>query len=219
MKVKAVIIMILLFIFLFSGCAKKSGTNNSATDPTAAATSVPTVSPSTSATTPPTSAATATTAPTTTPSDTTPDAVTTASIVDNKEAFLNAISKTGTWIIAVTKDLDIPDQELLLEGEFKNGKKDDAGKDVIQRKIALYSQDESRNITARYTLTAPKLIIASPMASIQHGTFKGDVVVTMTDFQLVDATVDGNVYFTSQEVKDSFKMDDKSKITGKQELQ
>ncbi len=217
MKVKAVIIMILLIVTVFSGCAKKSNTNNSATDPTAATS--PTASPTTAASTAPTTAATATTAPTTAPSNTTPDVVTTASIVDTNEAFLKAISKTGTWIIAITKDLSIPDQELLLEGEFKNGKKDDAGKDLIQRKIALYSQDENRNITARYTLTAPKLVIASPMASIQHGTFKGDVVVAVTDFQLIDATVDGNVYFTSQEVKDSFKMDDKSSITGKQEIQ
>ena len=216
MKVKAVIIMILLIVTVFSGCTKKSNTNNSATNPTTAATT-PTTAPTTAATTAPTTAAT--TAPTTAPSNTTPDAVTTASIVDTNEAFMKAISKTGTWIIALTKDLTFPDQELLLEGEFKNGKKDDAGKDQIQRKIALYAQDENRNITSRYTLTAPKLIIASPMASIQHGTFKGDVVVTVTDFQLIDATVDGNVYFTSQEVKDSFKMDDKSKITGKQEIQ
>lgn len=214
MKVKVVIITLLLLITVFSGCTKKTGTNNPTTAPTTAATTAPTTAPTMTATTPPTSAATATTAP----SNTTPDAVTTASIVDSNEAFIKAISKTGTWIIALTKDLNI-DQELLLEGEFKNGKKDDAGKDVIQRKIALYAQDENRNITSRYTLTAPKLIIASPMASIQHGTFKGDVVVTVNDFQLVDATVDGNVYFSSEEVKASFKMDDKSSITGKQEVQ
>lgn len=218
MKVKAVIIMIILFVAVFSGCAKKSENNNSATDPTAAATT-PTVSPTTAATTAPTTAAATTTAPTTAPTDTKPDAVSSASIVDTNEAFLNAISKSGTWIIAITKDLSFPDQELLLEGQFKNGKKDEAGNEQIQRKIALYSQDENRNITARYTLTADKLIIGSPMASIQHGTFKGDVYVMVNDFQLVDATVEGNVYFTSQEAKDSFKMDETSKITGKQEVQ
>lgn len=218
MKVKAVVIMILLIVAVLTGCGKKSDTNNSATDPTAAATT-PTVAPTTAATTAPTTAATATTAPTTAPTTPSPDAVSSASIVDTNEAFLNAISKSGTWIIALTKDLTIPDQELLLEGQFTNGKKDDTGKEQIQRKIALYSQDENRNITARYTLTAPKLIIASPKASIQHGTFKGDVYVMVNDFQLVDATVDGNVYFSSQEVKDTFQMDDKSKITGEQKIQ
>ncbi|MGI6585444.1 MAG: hypothetical protein ACOX3L_05780 [Lutisporaceae bacterium] len=115
------------------------------------------------------------------------------------------------------KDLTF-DKELVLDGEFKNGKKDDAGKDVIQRMIALYTQDDKRNVTARFTLTAPKLTISSPMASIQHGTFKGDLYVTAKDFQLVDTTVDGNVYFTTDDAKSTLEMDDKSKITGKQEL-
>lgn len=146
------------------------------------------------------------------------DAVSTASIVDNEQAFMDAISSTGTWIIAITKDLTI-NQELVLEGEFKNGKKDEAGNDIIQRKLALYSQDENRNITARYTLTAPKLTIKSPNASIQHGTFKGDLYVDVDNFALVDATVDGNVYFTKQEYKDSFIMDETSQITGTQSVQ
>lgn len=147
----------------------------------------------------------------------TPDVVTTASIVDNEAAFENAISAKGTWIIAITKDLSI-DKDLLLEGEFKNGKKDDAGNDMIQRKVALYAQDENRTITARYTLTAPKLTVTSPQASIQHGTFKGDLYVSVANFQLVDATVDGNVYFTTKEAQDTFVMDETSDITGKQEL-
>lgn len=153
----------------------------------------------------------------TTPPETTPDVQTTASIVNTEDAFLKAASKNGTWIIAITKDLTVS-KNIVLEGEFKNGKKDSEGKDIIQRKIALYAQDEKRNITARYTLTAPQLAVLSPMASIQHGTFKGDIYVTASDFQLIDATVDGNVYFTTDEAKATFKMDDKSKITGKQEM-
>lgn len=147
----------------------------------------------------------------------TPDVVTTASIVDNEAAFENAISAKGTWIIAITKDLTL-DKDLLLEGEFKNGKKDDSGKDIIQRKVALYAQDENRTITARYTLTAPKLTVTSPEASIQHGTFKGDLYVSVANFKLIDATVDGNVYFTTEEAKSTFNMDETSKVTGTQEL-
>lgn len=141
------------------------------------------------------------------------DAVSSASIVDNEEAFKKAISSTGTWIICLTKDLSV-DSDLVVDGEFKNGKKDEAGNDVIQRKIALYSQDESRNITARYVLTAPKMTIKSPMASIQHGTFKGDLYVEVDNFALVDTTIDGNVYFTKQEYLASFTMDESSKVTG-----
>jgi hypothetical protein len=196
MKFKVMFITLLLSIALFTGCSKQNTDNN----PTAQTT--PTV----------------TTPADTTTDNTTTDVVTTASIVDTEDAFVKAISKQGTWIIAILKDMTV-NQDLNLEGEFKNGKKDDAGKDIIQRKLAFYSQDENRNITARYTLTAPKLTINSPMASIQHGTFKGDVYVNVSDFQLIDATVDGNVYFTTADAQSTFKMDDTSKITGKQELQ
>jgi hypothetical protein len=158
-----------------------------------------------------------TTPPQTTPPETTPDVTTTASIVNEPAAFEKAISSTGTWIIATVKDLSF-DKELVLDGEFKNGKKDEAGKDIIQRKIALYAQDENRKVTARYTLVAPKLTINSPNARIQSGTFKGDLYVSAKNFELVDATVDGNVYFTTDEAQSTFKPDDKSKVTGKQEL-
>lgn len=195
MRFKAIILALALIVAL-AGC----------TQPAPPAEPTPT----------PTQAVTPTPTGTTTPTPT-PDVTTTASIVNTEAAFEKAISKSGTWIICALKDLTF-DKDLLLEGEFKNGKKDEAGKDVIQRKIALYTQDANRNVTARFTLTAPKLTIASPMASIQHGTFKGDLYVTTSDFQLVDATVDGNVYFTTDAAKAGFKMDDKSKITGKQEV-
>lgn len=146
------------------------------------------------------------------------DAVSTASIVDDEQAFVSAISNTGTWIICLTDDLTV-NQDITLEGEFKNGKKDDAGNDIIQRKVALYAQDENRNITARYVLTAPKFTVRSPQASIQHGTFKGDLYVDVDNFALVDTTIEGNVFFTKQEYMDSFTMDETSKVTGTQGLQ
>ena len=153
----------------------------------------------------------------TTPPETTPDVTTTASIVNDEAAFEKAISNTGTWIICALKDMTFT-KELVLDGEFKNGKKDDAGKDIIQRKIALYTQDEDKKVTARFNLVAPKLTINSLNGRIQSGTFKGDLYVTAKNFQLVDATVDGNVYFTTDDAKSTFKMDATSKITGKQEL-
>ena len=151
--------------------------------------------------------------PTPTPTPT-PDVVTTASIVNDEAAFKKAIGSSGTWIIAILNDLTAND-ELVLEGEFHD--KNDQAKD-LKRKIALYTQDADHNVTARYTLTAPKLTVKSPNALIQSGTFKGDVYVEAKNFQLVDATVDGNVYFTSEDAKSTFKADDKSKVTGKQEL-
>lgn len=145
------------------------------------------------------------------------DAVTTASVVNDNAAFKNAISNKGTWIIATLKDLTF-NEDLVLDGSFTNGKKDNQGKDIVQRKIALYTQDENRNITNRFTLTAPTLTINSPNASIQHGTFVGDLYVSQDNFQLVDAKVDGNVYFTTDSAKSTFKMDSSSSITGEQQI-
>ncbi len=145
------------------------------------------------------------------------DAVTTASVVDEESAFKDAISNKGTWIIATLKDLTF-DGDLILDGQFTNGKKDDSGNDIVQRKIALYTQDENRNVTNRFTLTAPTLTINSPMASIQHGTFVGDLYVSQDNFKLVDAKVEGNVYFTTDSAKSTFEMDEDSSVSGKQEV-
>ncbi len=147
-----------------------------------------------------------------------PEVVTTASIVNKEDAFEKAISKDGKWIIATLKDLTFT-KDLVLDGDFKNGKKDDKGNEVFQRKIALYTQDDKKNVTARFTLTAPKLTVNSVNASIQHGTFKGDVYVSGKNFQLVDATIDGNLYFLNEDAQKTFKpLDATSKVTGKTEL-
>ena len=191
-RVLVLVLAMVLLVSLFAGCAQ----------PAPAPTPTPTPTPPGGAPNPP---------------DTTPDVTTTASITDKEDVFEKAMSSTGTWLIAALKDLTFT-KDLVLEGEFKNGKKDDAGKDIIQRKIALYTQDENRKVTARFTVTAPKLTVTSPMASIQHGTWKGDVYVSVKNFQLVDATVEGNVYFTSDDAKSTFKMDATSKVTGKQEV-
>lgn len=141
------------------------------------------------------------------------DAVTSASIVSDAAAFEQAISKDGKWIICTLNDLVI-DKELVLDGDFVNTKTPP----VSARKIALYTQDEDHNVTARFTLTAPKLTVKSPDARIQSGTFVGDLYVSAKNFTLKDAIVDGNVYFTTQEAKDTFTKDEKSSITGKKIL-
>jgi len=145
------------------------------------------------------------------------DTVTTASIVNTEAAFEKGIAKDGKWIICTLKDLKF-DKELVLDGTFKNGKKDDKGNEVIQRKIGLYTQDDKRNVTNRFTLTAPKITINSPNASIEHGTFKGDIYVNAENFKLIDQKVEGNVYFLSDKAQSTFQKDDKSSVTGKTEL-
>lgn len=144
-----------------------------------------------------------------TPNNTT-DAVTSASVVDNEEAFKKAISADGTWIAATLKDLTFT-EDLVLDGQFTN-------KDEPARKIALYTQDADHNITNSYKLTAPKLTIKSKNARIQGGTFIGDVYVEADGFSLVNATVEGNVYFADAKYQFTFDTSDQGKVTGVTEV-
>ena len=101
------------------------------------------------------------------------DAVTTASIVDNAEGVVNALSADGTWIVATLNDV-VVEQEIKVEGQFHD--KDDPAKDIY-RKLALYTQDEEHNIIDQFSLTAPKMVVGSENFKIQGVTFIGDVYV------------------------------------------
>ncbi|MBU3158274.1 hypothetical protein KPL37_00610 [Clostridium frigoris] len=142
---------------------------------------------------------------------TTPKVITATSMVSTANEFEKAISSNGTWIINLKKNIT-SDKNLVVNGEFKKDKS------VIGRNINLYSQDKNKSITAKFILTVPKLTINSPKTSMEHGTFKGDLYVSSSHFQLIDTTVKGNVYFTTTEAKNTCKMDAKSKVTGKKEL-
>lgn len=133
------------------------------------------------------------------------DATSTASIVNDADGVLAAAGEDGTWIIAITEDVTV-DEEIVLDGEFTR-------REEVARKFALYAQDEDRNITDRYTLTAPRMVVRSPNARIQGGTFEGDVFVEANGFLVVDATVDGDVTFASSEYRESAEIEDGS-VTG-----
>ncbi|MEK4005499.1 hypothetical protein [Paenibacillus sp. FSL H3-0333] len=139
-----------------------------------------------------------------------PDAVTSASVVDNGEAFKKAISKDGTWIAATLKDLSFS-EELVVDGQFIN-------KEEPARKIALYTQDADHNITNSFKLTAPKLTIRSENARIQGGTFVGDVYVEADGFAVVNATIEGNVYFSDAKYQATYTAADQGKVTGVTEV-
>jgi peptidoglycan hydrolase-like protein with peptidoglycan-binding domain len=142
------------------------------------------------------------------------DAITTASLVNEVAALKAGLSADGKWIVSTLRNL-VSKEALVVDGKFLNGKKDKVtGEDVIQRKLSLYTQDENKKVTARFTLTAPKLTVNSPNFRIQSGTFIGDIYVNAEGFQLVDAKVEGNVYYTTQAVKDTAKIDAKSVVTG-----
>ena len=114
-----------------------------------------------------------------------PDVVTGASVAKDEAALLKAAGKDGEWIILFNKDLTT-DKEIVVEGEFTEADENDATKQVpLGRKIALYAQDASRNKTASYTLTAPKITVISKDTKIQGGTFVGDVFYKQMDSNLL----------------------------------
>lgn len=158
---------------------------------------------------------TPTPAPTTDQTDTTgdtTDVVTGPSYVTDEASISKVMGPEGTWIVIFTKDMTST-QDQVLEGAFK----DKDGK--VDRKVALYAQDADRNKTASYTLTVPKLTVRSENSRIVGGTIKGDVYVEANGFTVEDATIDGNVYFKSDEFKNSFTTTKEGKVTGTTEVQ
>ncbi|MFW6271060.1 MAG: hypothetical protein ACOC4G_13425 [Bacillota bacterium] len=143
------------------------------------------------------------------------DTETTASIVDDEEAFKEAISEDGEWIIATLNDLSF-DEELVVEGVFHD--KGDPDNEEF-RKIAPYEQDDNYNVTERHTITAPRMTIRSPNTKYQAGTFEGDIYIEAEGFTLDDATVEGNIYFTSEEYESSAEIKDNSEVTGDVEVE
>lgn len=139
------------------------------------------------------------------------DVVSTASISDDPAVLEKAMSADGNWIVAATGDVTFSN-DVTIAGEFHD--KDDASADIY-RKIALYSQDDDRNVTAEYTITVPTLIVESENTNIVHGTIKGDVLVKANGFVLDGAKVEGNVTFEKQEYQDSAKLDENNaSVTG-----
>ena len=168
--------------------------------------------------TPPTS----TTKPTTTAVATKkPDVVAGASYATDEAKLMKAVSKDGTWIIILNSDLTVT-KEIVVDGALSKPAATTPPASVTPappaRKLALYAQDDKKNVTARYTLTAPKMTVKSPGFKIQSGTFVGDVYVEALGFNLVDAKVQGNIYYKTEDLKASFIMDAKSSVTGKQEV-
>ena len=121
------------------------------------------------------------------------------SIVSTSAQFENAISNKGTCIIVIIRNITI-NKNLVVNGDYTNGK------NILERKIDLYRRNKDKNMTGRLNLAVTKLTVNSPRTSIEHGTFKGNIYVSSNNFRLIDAKVEGNVYFTTNEAKSTFKM-------------
>ena len=63
------------------------------------------------------------------------------------------------------------------------------------------------------------MIIRSPNTNIKGGVIKGDVYVEAEGFTLSDATIEGNLYFSNEEDKTTFQLQDGAKVTGDTKVQ
>jgi len=188
MKIKAILLSVVVVAGIFTGCAKKE-------EPAVA----PKVETKTEAKT---------------------DAVTSASLTKDVDILVKAMSKDGNWIMGITENMTT-DKELVLEGDdLTKPDKNDPTKKVPagKRQLVLAARDDKKVITENYTLTAKKLTVKSKNCKIEGGVFKGDVYVESTGFNLEAAKIEGNIYFANEEAQKTFKMDDKSSVTGKQEI-
>lgn len=146
-----------------------------------------------------------------------PDAVSSASKVSDVAALEKALSPEGNWIILLQNDIT-SDKDLRVEGELYKPERDNEGNLVLAgRNITLYNKDADGKITATYTLKAPKLIVKSKETIIKDGTFVGDIYVEAPNFTLYKTKVEGNVYFSNDEAKDTFKLEEGATVTGKVE--
>lgn len=86
------------------------------------------------------------------------------------EDLQKGLSKNGSWLAAITQDMDASGKTLTVDGIY-------ASKDQIARKFAAYAQDDNHTVTDRYTLTIDKVEVKSPGFKLSNGTIKGDVAV------------------------------------------
>lgn len=128
----------------------------------------------------------------------------------NAENLQEALGPDGSWIIIFEGDVSV-EQEVMVYGAVY----EEEGAEAPRRKLALYTQDADRNVTARFTLSAPALVVHHLNTRIQAGTIAGDVYVEEDGFELTSgATIDGNLYFASEALQESASISDDSTVTG-----
>jgi hypothetical protein len=132
----------------------------------------------------------------------------------NADNLQEAVGADGSWIVIFEGDVTV-DQDVTVFGAVY----EEEGAEAPRRKLALYTQDSDRNVTARFTLTVPRLIVHHMNTRIQAGTIAGDVYVEEEGFELTSgATIDGNLYFASEALQDSASISDDSTVTGSIEI-
>ena len=184
------IISLVLIVSLLVGCTTKT-------------------TPEEDTTTPPATDKGDTTNPTDTGTDTNtntgtdtknPDAVSSASLATDEASFKEKISANGNWIVLTDKDLSFT-EDLVVEGDFE------------KRALAFAAYLPDNKID-KFSVTAPTIVINNPNTLLEYGIIKGDVYVKSEGFTTKDATIEGNLYFETEELKSAFTKDEMTKVSG-----
>lgn len=131
-------------------------------------------------------------------------------VIEDSADVQPALGPDGAWIVIFEGDVAV-DSQVVVDGEVYA----EEGADAPRRKIALYTQDGDRNVTARFTLTVPELVVRHENTRIQAGTIAGDVYVEAEGFELTSgASIEGNLYFASEALQDSANIGDDTTVTG-----
>jgi hypothetical protein len=197
-KLTALTLSVLLGISVFTGCSSSKTAQKPAEASAPAATEAATPAATEAATPAATEAPKA-------------DAVSSASMATDNDSFKKAISKDGNWIVLTDKDLTFT-EDLVVDGELTHKGHD--GKDATGRSLAFATSKEDHSVDKRFTVTTPNFVINSSNTLLEDGIVKGDVYVQAPGFTTSDAVIEGNLYFATQELKDAFKIDPKTKVSG-----
>lgn len=140
------------------------------------------------------------------------DATTGASQTTDEASFEKAISKDNSnYMVIANRNLTFT-KDLTVESGIKKGTNGAA--DTVTRSLGLAALGADKKVSTKYTLTVPRLVINGENGKIEYGIVKGDIYVQAKGFTIKAATIDGNLYFATQELKDAFKIDADSKVTG-----
>lgn len=143
------------------------------------------------------------------------DVVAMPSRAADEENLFRALDKS--WIVLVENDITTT-KDVVLNTGFEKADENDKNKMVsTPRVLVLCTKDANKNIDKNFTLTTPKVIVKDEGAKIEGGVIKGDLYIETNNVTLEHTKIEGNIYFSSQDAKDSIVMEE-STVTGNMEV-
>ncbi|WP_300383291.1 hypothetical protein [Clostridium sp.] len=139
------------------------------------------------------------------------DVVAMPSRVADEDNLFKALDKS--WIILVENDITTTKDIVLNTGYEKTDEKNESKKVSTPRVLVLCTKDANKNIDKNFTLTTPKVTVKDEGAKIEGGVLKGDLYIEANNIILELTKIEGNVYFSSKDAKDSIVIKD-STVTG-----